>query len=233
MIDFHSHILPNVDDGSASVSESVELINMLSQQGITKVCATPHFIASKTAPAAFFEKRQAAFEALKPHLSADAPEIKLGAEVFYYSGISKMQDLSRFCIEGSRLLLLEMPFSAWSEYNIKEIIELSCSGEFRLVLAHIERYPAFQNKKILERLADSDILLQTNASAFLHFKTRRRALGLLKQNKIHFIGSDCHSVSARPPRMAEAREVISSKLGESFVKFYDERAERFWGTWSE
>ncbi|MBQ8868793.1 MAG: hypothetical protein IJ027_03630 [Oscillospiraceae bacterium] len=227
MIDFHSHILPQVDDGSSSIKESVELLKMLSQQGVTKVCATPHFIASKTAPEAFFEKRQAAFEALKPNLTADAPKIKLGAEVFYYNGISKMQDLSRFCIEGSRLLLLEMPFHAWSEYNLKEILELSCSGEFQLLLAHIERYPAFQNKKILERLIDSDILLQTNASAFLHFKTRNRALRLLKQNKIHFIGSDCHSVSARPPRMDEAREVVSNKLGESFVKFYDERAERF------
>lgn len=227
MIDFHSHILPQIDDGSASAKESTELLKMLSQQGVTTVCATPHFIASKITPEAFFEKRQAALETLKPHLSADAPKIKLGAEVFYYNGISRMQDLFRFCIEGSRLLLLEMPFHAWSEYNLKEIIELSCSGEFQLVLAHIERYSAFQNKKVLERLAYSDILLQTNAGSFLNFRTRSRALKLLKQNKIHFIGSDCHSISDRPPRMAEAREVVLNKLGESFVKFYDERAERF------
>ena len=227
MIDFHSHILPNIDDGSASVSESTALLAMLSEQGVKKVCATPHFIASRTSPDAFFEKRQAALEALRPNLSADAPKIRLGAEVFYYNGISKMQGLSRFCIEGSRLLLLEMPFHAWSEYNLKEILELSCSGEFQLVLAHIERYLAFQNKKTPEKLVDSDILLQSNASAFLNFKTRRRALKLLRENKIHLIGSDCHNLTSRPPRISEARAVISKKLGEDFVKLYDKRAERF------
>lgn len=227
MIDFHSHILPNVDDGSGSISESLELLKMLSEQGVCKVCATPHFIAHKNSPDAFFEKRQAAYESLAPVLSAGMPEIRLGAEVFYYLGVSKMQQLSRFCIEGSRLLLLEMPFCTWNEYNVKELLELSCSGEFQIVLAHVERYLPFQNKRVLERLFDSDILMQTNASAFLSFKTRRKALKMLRENKLHLIGSDCHNLASRPPKIKEAREVIQKKLGESFVKFYDERAERF------
>lgn len=227
MIDFHSHILPKVDDGSASIEESLQLLSMLSEQGVKTVCATPHFLASKTDVQAFFDKRQAAYDALKPSLSEAFPEIRLGAEVFYYNGISRMQELCRFCIGGSRLLLLEMPFGSWSEYNIREVIELSCSGEFQLVLAHIERYPAFQNKKNLERLLDSDILLQSNASTFLSFKTRRKALRLLAQEKIHFIGSDCHSVSARPPKISEAKAVIESRLGAGFIEFYNERATRF------
>ena len=227
MIDFHSHILPKVDDGSASIEESIELLGMLSLQGVKTVCATPHFIASKTEAQAFFEKRQAALDLLKPGLSEKLPEIRLGAEVFYYNGISRMQELSRFCIEASRLLLVEMPFGLWSEYNIREILELSCSGEFQLVLAHIERYPAFQNRKTLERLLDSDILLQSNAGTFLNFKTRRRAIKLLAQDKIHFIGSDCHSVAVRPPKIAEAKAVIENKLGAGFMEFYNQRSRRY------
>ncbi len=227
MIDFHSHILPNIDDGSKSASESEELLKMLFEQGVKKVCATPHFIASKQSAEAFFEKRQASYESLSPVLNTELPEIRLGAEFFYYTGISNMPELSRFCIEGSRLLLLEMPFCTWNEYSIKEVLELSCSGEFQLVIAHIERYLPFQNKRSVEKLLESDILMQTNASAFLNLKTRHRALKMLKQNKIHLIGSDCHNITDRIPRMNEAREVIFKKIGENFLEFYDERAERF------
>ena len=229
MIDFHSHILPNIDDGSQSIEESVKLLDMLSQQGVKKVCATPHFIAIEEDPESFFARRQKSVESLKPVLDETKPQIKLGAEVLYYSGISRLNDISRFCIEGSRLLLLEMPFSSWNEYIVKEVLELSCSGEFQVILAHIERYLPYQPEETWKKLLEHDVVMQSNASFFLSLRTRRKALKMLRDFRIHLLGSDCHNITSRKPELASARAVIQRKLGEDFLEFYDERAEGFLG----
>ena len=81
MIDFHSHILPAIDDGSKNVEESIVLLDMLKDQGIKTVVATPHFDVQRETPAAFIERRQESYEMLRPHLKKDPPEIILGAEV--------------------------------------------------------------------------------------------------------------------------------------------------------
>ena len=227
MIDFHSHVLPNVDDGSKSVEESVQLLNLLAKQGATTVCATPHFVAVEQDPETFFERRQRALEKLSPELTGDMPKIRLGAEVLYYSGISKLEGLSRFCIEGTRFLLLEMPFSVWNEHIVKEVLELSCSGEFHLILAHVERYLPDMPKELFRQLLEYDVIMQSNASFFLNFGTKRKALRMLRDGEIHLIGSDCHNMKSRQPKLDAARLVISKKLGEEFLEFYDERAERF------
>lgn len=227
MIDFHSHVLPNVDDGSRSVEESIQLLKMLAKQGAKTVCATPHFIAVDESPEAFFIKRQKALDALLPELSDDLPEIRVGAEVLYFSGISHLKGLSRFCIEGTRFLLLEMPFSVWNEHIVKEVLELSCSGEFQLILAHIERYLPDMPKELFSQLLEYDVIMQSNASFFLNFRTKRKALKMLRDGEIHLIGSDCHNIRSRHPKLAAARAVISRKLSEEFLEFYDERAQRF------
>lgn len=227
MIDFHSHILPNVDDGSRSVVESVKLLEMLSQQGAKTVCATPHFMATEQEPESFFEKRQASYEALLPELNSSLPSVRLGAEVLYYSGISRMSELSRFCIEGTKLLLLEMPFHSWNEYVVKEVLELSCSGEFQVMLAHIERYLPYQSEGIWKKFLEYDVVMQSNASFFLGFRTKRKALKMLREGKTHLLGSDCHNITSRQPELGAARAVIAKKLGEDFLRFYDKRAQRF------
>jgi len=168
-----------------------------------------------------------ALEKLSPELTGDMPKIRLGAEVLYYSGISKLEGLSRFCIEGTRFLLLEMPFSVWNEHIVKEVLELSCSGEFHLILAHVERYLPDMPKELFRQLLEYDVIMQSNASFFLNFGTKRKALRMLRDGEIHLIGSDCHNMKSRQPKLDAARAVISKKLGEEFLEFYDERAERF------
>ena len=110
MIDFHSHILPGIDDGSQSVEMSLEMLGALKAQGAGVVCATSHFYATERSPERYLYRRQEAFEKLKPQLPEDAPEILLGAEVLYFPGISRMEALPSLCLEGTNLLLLEMPF---------------------------------------------------------------------------------------------------------------------------
>lgn len=217
MIDLHTHILPRMDDGSRSVDESISLLKMLDAQGVDTAVATPHFYANDESVGAFLERRAAAFDSLQVSLFEEAPRILLGAEVKYYSGISRMSELKSLCIEGSRLLLLEMSMSKWTEYTVKEITELSGSGDITVVLAHIERYMRFQDVDALERLYDSGVLMQANASFFTGLGTRRQAISLLKDRFIHFLGSDCHNTTSRPPSIGKAVEIIQKKMGNGFI----------------
>lgn len=224
MVDFHSHILPCIDDGSQSVEESVELLKMLSEQGVETVVATPHFLADRESVEDFLKRRQVSYETLIAELPQGMPRIILGAEVKYYSGICHMESLRELCIGNSNMLLLEMPMSKWTEYTVREIIDLSNSKGITLVLAHIDRYLSFQDSDVWGRLLESGILFQVNATFFTERRSRRKAFSLIKNNSIHFLGSDCHRVVARPPYIGQATEIIGKKFGEEFVALMTEYA---------
>lgn len=215
--DWHSHILPNVDDGSRDVAESLRLLEMLAEQGVGKVIATPHFIADNESVSAFIKRRNDSYNRLKEVANKGMPEIVLGAEVAYYSGISRLSNLKELCIDRTGLLLLEMPFSVWKEYTLKEVVEIATAKNIVVILAHIERYLKLQPYKTLEQLMEIGVLMQVNASYFAELRTRRKALSLLKKGGIQFLGSDCHNLTSRAPKLGTAYEVIKNKFGEDFV----------------
>lgn len=217
MIDFHSHILHRVDDGSKSKEESLSLVSMLQKQGVDRIIATPHFYANSDTVESFLERRNASYNELKAFLPQNSPEILLGAEVRYYTGVSRLTALDSLCIQNSKLLLLEMPFSAWTEYTVKEVLSMSAWGDITIVLAHIERYLSMQKTDVLSDFLQNGILLQMNAEAFTRVLSRRRALKLLQNRAVSLIGSDCHGVSYRPPLMDKAFEYIEKKLGSDFI----------------
>ena len=222
MIDWHNHILPGVDDGSSGDDESIHMLEMQALQGVNTVIATPHFYANDESSESFFRRRGEAFEILKSKMHSGLPKILQGAEVRYYQGISKMNELKSFCIEGSKLLLLEMPMAVWSEYMIRELVELSSENSLRIILAHSERYVKIQNKEVYKRLLESDILMQVSADYFTSFSTKRRALSLLGEGHVHFIGSDCHNTTSRPPNIGKAFDTICKKFGVDFLNQMNE-----------
>ena len=213
MIDFHSHILPGIDDGSASVEESLALLRMLADQGIEAVVATPHFYPDRTSASEFLKKRAAAYEKLCECDLSGLPRIILGAEVKYYDSIRRMEELEQLCAGESRVLLLEMPFERWSEMTVKEVETLSRSGRVTVVLAHIDRYLAFQSREVWERLFESGVLTQANASFFAGRFTKRKALNMLASGMINVIGSDCHNLTSRKPLIGKAAEIIANRFG--------------------
>ena len=235
MIDFHSHILPGIDDGSRNVKMSLGMIEALGRQGVDTICATSHFYVSQRTPEHFLERRQEAYELLEPVLNEDAPRILLGAEVLYFPGISRLESLPKLCLEGTDVLLLEMPFTEWQEYWVREVQDLALSGEFTILMAHIERYYARQPKKVWDRLLELDVLMQANADYFLQqdsifrFRNRNSAVKLLREGRIHLLGTDTHNLTSRPPRMAEARAVIREELGKRALERIDELGEEIIG----
>lgn len=222
MIDWHCHVLPGVDDGSRDTAESVSLINMQAEQGVDTVIATPHFYANDETVGSFLYRREKALERLKGALRSDSPRIRVGAEVKYYHGISRLEYLKALRIEKSKLLLLEMPMSSWTEYMVRELEELSGKNGIKLVLAHIERYLNLQSQAVWDRLQSSGILMQVNASFFTEFASKRKAISLLSEGMIHFVGSDCHGLTHRPPQIGKAFEIIQKKMGDEFTRQMDE-----------
>ena len=217
MIDWHNHVLPEMDDGSHSTAESIAMLREQAAQGVTTVIATPHFYANDESIASFLTRRSHSMEKLCKELQDDTPSLRLGAEVRYYPGILRMQGLSELCIEGSNLLLLEMPMSRWTESMIREVIEMSGRDGLRLILAHIDRYLSLQNKAVWGRLLENGILMQVNASFFSAFATRRKALTLLNEGYIQLLGSDCHNMTSRPPQLGRALDVIQKRFGTDYI----------------
>lgn len=222
MIDWHSHILPEMDDGSRDVGESVSLLEMQRKQGVDTVIATPHFYADEESVTSFLERRGEALERLKPQLPPDAPAIRLGAEVYYYAGISRLENLKALRIEGTELLLLEMPMTAWTEFMVKELAELSAKSGIVVVLAHVERYLSLQKKSLWKELARNGVQMQVNANAFSSFSRRRKAMTLMKNGLVRFVGSDCHNVATRPPNIGNAFEIIEKRFGNDFISQLNE-----------
>lgn len=227
MVDFHSHILPCIDDGSKSVEESLKMLSALSKQGITNVVATPHFYANRNSVEEFLAKRNRSYQMISHYLTPDFPEVLLGAEVKYYEGISRLENLHKLCIGTSKLLLLEMPMRKWTVFILRELRELASSGKYTVVLAHIERYLRFQDKNVVEELVADGILMQANADFFLSFRTKIKAISMLKNGLLHFIGSDCHNLTDRAPKIGVAISYIERKTGKSMIYHIKSISKRF------
>ena len=219
MTDFHSHFLPGIDDGSDSVETSLRMLDMWRGQNVSRVCATPHFYAEHTSPERFLRRRDEAYETVRAAMDPAIryPAILLGAEVRFFDGIGRAEELPRLCLEGTNLLLLEMPFTRWTERMLGEVSEI-CRRGIVPVAAHLERYMSFNPNKTLYRFMDMELLIQCNAEFFISRRTAGKALALLRDERIHFLGSDAHDVSSRAPNMGAALELIEKKLGASSIE---------------
>lgn len=201
MIDFHSHFLPYMDDGSRSLEESYAMLRESARQGVTLMVATPHFYPTRETPESFIKRRSDAFDRLC--LSEDFPKILLGAEVAYFHSISRCESLKGLNIAGTDLLLLEMPFEPWTNSMVEDVCAVKKLTGFTPVLAHYERYRRFPGfTEHLARMRSAGILVQSNAENFINIFGSRRAVKAFLSGEIDFVGSDCHNMSSRAPNMA-------------------------------
>lgn len=220
MTDFHSHILPGIDDGASNVKESLKMLTMMQEQGVQRVVATPHFYANHDHPRRFLERRQNAENALRKALrNVKAPRMYMGAEVHYFDGMSDCELLEELAIHGSKYLLVEMPNSVWTERHYRELVGIYQKNGITPVIAHIDRYISpFQTHGIPEDLAELPVLVQANSSFFTRCRTRKLALRLLRKGQIHLLGSDCHNLTDRKPNLSEATQIIQNNLGIDALK---------------
>ena len=221
MIDFHSHILPKMDDGSKSVEESLEMMLAYYHQNIGTVVATPHFYREKESIDSFLERRQYAYLKLRQRLAYEInlPNILLAAEVCFYNGISRDEKVEKLFIGNSRLLLLEMPFCKWDQGIMGEVRSLITINNIDVIIAHAERYLKCQNKiRDLLELINMGAVMQINTSNFRKRLFAKTVYDLLRIGNFFILGSDCHNMSDRSPDIKFASEAIALKLGNSHLK---------------
>jgi len=213
--DIHSHILPGMDDGSSGLEESIHMLRIEVEQGIRHVVATPHFYARYDMPEVFLEKRDRAEQQLREAMKQypNMPELSVGAEVYYFRGISESEVLPQLTIRGKGCILIEMPHAPWPEEYFREIAAIWENRGIVPIIAHIDRYISpFRSHRIPEKLANMPVFVQANAGFFLNRSTSPMAMRLLKEDRIQLLGSDCHNTADRKPDMGSAAELIRRNL---------------------
>ena len=221
MTDFHSHVLPCLDDGSGSIEQSIAMLRAEAEQGITHVIATPHFYAYRTTPERFLENRKRAEEKLREEMEKHngLPRLSVGAEVYFFQGISDCEALKLLTIAEKDCILLEMADSPWGEYAYREIQQIWEKQGLTPMIAHVDRYIGpWRDYGIPEHLAKLPVVVQANAEFFLRPATASMAMRMLKREQIHVLGSDCHNMTSRKPNLGAAMQRIEKKLGREVVE---------------
>lgn len=226
VIDFHSHVLPGIDDGSKDVEMSLAMLRAMREQGVDVCVATPHFYGYRQQVSAFLAQRSMAWERLSQHLESGMPQIVLGAEVAFFMALPELDGLEALCIEGTRTLLLEMPFAQWTNLELDVLTRLCLDRDYQVILAHMERYlPLQKNKDIWERMMLLPIMVQLNAECLLSPWGRRKYLDMFRTGRAHLLGSDSHNMQSRAPNLGAGRRMIEKNLGAQALLHIDD-----WGS---
>ena len=227
MIDIHSHIVFEVDDGPKTIEDSRALLEESYRQGVRTIISTSHRRKGMfETPEAKIEENFKQVQELAKEI-ADDLTVLYGAEIYYTSDIlDKLEQEKIPRLADSQYALIE--FSMITPY--KEI-HTALSNVLRLgvtpVVAHIERYHCLENdEKKVRDLINMGCYTQINSSSVLKPKLfgdtykfmKKRAQFFLEKDLVHFVASDMHNLDPRPPYMQEAYQIISKKYGESHAE---------------
>jgi protein-tyrosine phosphatase len=223
VVDIHSHILPEVDDGSKSWEMSVAMCRMAAADGITHQVATPH--ANDRYP-----YDRAYLQGLVAHLQqlvGDALTLSLGCD--FHLSYDNLQDVlanpARYSIEGSRYMLVELSNYSIPQQTTDCFLKLGDRG-ITAVITHPERNPILrENLQRVVEWAEQGCVIQVTGSSFTGFwgeRTRRAAHWLLEHDAVHVLATDAHDTEKRVPVLSTARgavaEICSEEVAEALVE---------------
>jgi protein-tyrosine phosphatase len=216
VIDLHSHILPAIDDGAASVEAAMEMARAAVADGIVTLAATPHVRDDYPTTPERMEELLATLSAALSNASIPL-ELLPGGEIAL-DVLPSLDDaaLRRFGLGGNpRCLLVEIPDLGWPLGLEEVFFELRLRG-FTTVLAHPERNSEVQEQPArLERLVEAGTLVQITAASVdgrLGPVARKTAIRLLELGLAHMLASDAHAPSVRQIGMANAAAAIDDPL---------------------
>lgn len=206
MIDFHSHILPNIDDGSVNMEETVELLKEAKKVGFTAIISTSHYLQN------YYEyneqERTELLEHVKQNIdnnSVGGLELYLGSEIYISPEIVKIiKEGKASTINNSKYVLFELPMRSKPIY-VKDIIYELIENGYVPVIAHPERYSYVQeDESYAEELKSMGALFQANYGSIIGMygsSAKRTLKKLLKNNLISFLGSDVHKIGQVYPKI--------------------------------
>ena len=218
MIDFHSHILPNVDDGAKSVEETFNLIKEAKDNGFEAIITTSHYMEG------YYEVKKAELEvwinALNEKLHEQNIDVKLyTANEVYLSDniINLIESKIASTINNTNYVLFEMPLNA-EPMNLYDIVYEMLGHKLVPILAHPERYTFVQkDPSLIYELIEKGVLMQANYTSILGRYGEKAELlvkKFLKNDMIHFLGSDVHRQKSVYPQIPKALKEIENIVGE-------------------
>ena len=220
--DIHCHLIPGVDDGSESIEESLAALRQEYEEGVRSVICTPHIAPGET-DAADRQGRQ--FDLLKKAVSesdlAGKIELNIGNEI--YGASSAVQPLREGRIHTLALghyVLVEFD-PAESFRHIEGTFRSLLNNSYLPIAAHIERYECLRKPDTLAGLEELGVCFQVNTATVTGSALARETRwvrGLLREERIHFLGTDSHGTHYRPPRMREAAAWIGKHCSAEYMK---------------
>lgn len=212
MIDLHSHILPELDDGSQSLAESLAMARMAVDSGITAMVATPHCADDRT------KEVLESFQLLTQALRENRIPLKLypGMEIFGTADtVRLLKEEKLLTLNGSRYPLVEFDFQSSGETETL-ILRSLCKAGYRPVVAHPERYSYIQrNPQLVNRWYRMGCLLQVNRGSLLgRFGRQAQAMAveMVERGFATVVATDAHSPRMRTPWMRDVREMLAKEV---------------------
>lgn len=221
MVDIHSHILPQTDDGSQSLDESIEMCRASANDGIRVMVATPHAHDGKhtTHDPELLSQR---VEELNSQLRGN-PKIVLGCELrFTHDIVRQLCDTHTApTIAGGPYALIEFPHSMVPPGSERPLFELM-SNRITPIIAHPERNGMLMNEpNRFYELVSNGVLGQMDTGSItgqFGKKVQKAARVMLENGLIHFIASDCHNTRNRLPGMSAAVALTAQFVGEEYAR---------------
>jgi protein-tyrosine phosphatase len=221
MVDIHHHLLPGLDDGSNSIETSVAMAALAVAEGITHVVSTPH---ANGVYAFNPEINLARTDELRARLETERIPLTLGRGCDFHLSFDNVKqaqtDPARFSINGLGYLLVEVPDYGLPPGLTETFYDLQLAG-LTPILTHPERNPTLQHEP--SRLKDwlrSGVLIQVTADSITGHKGRaaqRMAHQLLADRWVHFLATDAHNLTSRPPRIKQAHDLVAEKYGAGYA----------------
>ncbi|HHT67286.1 MAG TPA: hypothetical protein GX010_03575 [Erysipelotrichaceae bacterium] len=213
MIDIHTHIIPNVDDGSSSIEQSLEMIRQEISVGVKEIVCTPHHILNRYEKSV--EEIKEKFEQLQQAVEENKLPVKLylGQEIYYTPRediLAKLENKQLLTLNNTNRVLLEFSFTREPE-DIQEIIYHFNIKGYKVIVAHVERYEWITLEKVYA-LKSEGALIQVNSGALVGLTTgkeKRFVKKLLKNDLVDIIASDMHSF--RPSTLDKALKITKRK----------------------
>lgn len=222
MWDFHSHILPHIDDGAGDIEEFLEMAKIAVEEGIDVMIATPHYITYESEIPK--EKLIGALSNANRYLKDNKIPLEIlpGMEVYAdWDILDKIDNEEIVTINNTRYLLLELPMIDIPDYIENLLFEIELRGLVPII-AHPERNLNIQKKpNILEEWIKRGILTQLNMGSLTGLygqQPRKTGEILLKHNMVHLIGTDAHTSGKNSPRIKEGIRILNRLINPRQVK---------------
>lgn len=229
MIDIHSHVIFDVDDGSRNIDESLRMIAEAKNVGIGTVIATPHFLDHVLNP----DKTMKNLKILLEHANDTGVEIKLGYEVVLHPLMLKGTGIvKQYTMNKTEYVLVEFPFNTSFELSCKVLAQIQQNGLIPIV-AHPERIETLiKKRRLIRRLKDSGCLLQVNAGSITGYygeKSKTVALRIIEKKLADFVASDAHKPEYYERYINAFNKVTELTDGEYAQKLFETNAQRLLG----